>query len=450
MSSAQNIQDEPSVQPSTQDSLGAQVVNFGCRLNIAEGEAIRAAALGAGDVTIINSCAVTAEAERQVRQAIRRAARQRPGVPIHVTGCAAETSRSVLAAMPEVTRLVSNTLKTRAGIFATPALATAPALAPTTSSGLRKIPGENPGFAPVVSGSGHARAFIAVQNGCDHRCTFCIIPQGRGDSRSARLEDVAQAVQIATERGHNEVVLTGVDLTSYGQDLAGQPTLGDLVAHILERVAGLARLRLSSVDSVEIDPLLFEILTTEPRMMPHLHLSLQSGDDMILKRMKRRHSRFDAVRLVERLKKARPEITIGADMIAGFPTEDERMFANSLALIDDCDIVFGHIFPYSPRDRTPAARMPQVERSTARARAAVLRRACTRRLDSLMETMVGSRARMLVENDGMSGYGENYIRLLLDEPARAGALLDVTIGDAKGNAYAKENAEQATTGALAP
>ncbi|MBU6207424.1 MAG: radical SAM protein, partial [Alphaproteobacteria bacterium] len=295
--------------------MGVEVLNFGCRLNIAEGEAIRRSWQGNNDALVINSCAVTAEAERQARQAIRRAARALPEREIIVTGCGAEISQARFAAMPEVARIIAKDI-------------TAPA------------------YTPLISGASHARAFISIQTGCDHDCTFCIIHVARGASRSARIADVVAACQRVVDQGQREVVLTGVDLTSY--DDAGQP-LGALVAAILGQVPGLARLRLSSLDCVEIDPALEELLSGEPRLMPHLHLSFQAGDDMILKRMKRRHSAAQAVVLVQRLKAVRPEMTIGADLIAGFPTETQAMFANTLTLVERCDIVFGHVFPFSPR-----------------------------------------------------------------------------------------------------
>jgi threonylcarbamoyladenosine tRNA methylthiotransferase MtaB len=364
--------------------LSVEVINFGCRLNLAEGEAIRARAAEQDDLIIINSCAVTAEAERQARQAIRRAAKRRPDARIVVTGCAAETSGAAFLAMPEVSGLLAN--RDKKGALT----------------------------GPAVSGMDHARAFIEVQNGCDHRCTFCIIPFGRGESRSIPAGGVIDAVKAAVDRGQQEIILTGVDLTSYGPDLPGTQTLGSLVERILAHVPTLKRLRLSSLDCIEIDERLFEIVTGEPRVMPHLHLSLQSGDDMILKRMKRRHSRVEAVALVARIKAKRPEIAIGADIIAGFPTETDAMFANSHALLDDCDIVMGHIFPYSPRDGTPAARMPQVERPIVKARAEMLRSAAAGRKAAWLGAMVGSTQQMLVELDGQTGHIENFASVRLD------------------------------------
>jgi threonylcarbamoyladenosine tRNA methylthiotransferase MtaB len=408
--------------------LSLEVINFGCRLNIAEGEAIRAAAAGQDDLIIINSCAVTLEAERQARQAIRRAAKRRPGARIVVTGCAAEIG--AFAGMAEVSEIVGNQLKRSSSSFVFPAKTGTPLL--SAGSEAKRDPrfrGEDE--KPAVSGADHARAFIEVQNGCDHRCTFCIIPYGRGDSRSIPAGAVIDAVRAAVDRGQQEVILTGVDLTSYGPDLPGAPTLGALVERILKHVPNLPRLRLSSLDSVEIDPLLEEIITSELRMMPHVHLSLQSGDDMILKRMKRRHSRAQAVALVKRLKAKRPEIAIGADIIAGFPTESEAMFENSLALLNECDIVLGHIFPYSPRPGTPAALMPQVDRQIIKARAARLRDTAQARKASWLRTMIGTTQRTLIELDGKSGHAENFASVRLDQPLPSsnmrGTMIDLRI-----------------------
>lgn len=394
--------------------MSVEVINFGCRLNIAEGEAIRAAAAGADDLIVINSCAVTAEATRQARQAIRRAAKRRPDARIIVTGCAAEVDPTMFAGMAEV---VGNRLKGLASSYNS-----------LRANGLSK---------PAISGADHARAFIEVQNGCDHRCTFCIIPYGRGESRSIPAGLVIDAVKQAVDRGQQEVILTGVDLTSYGPDLPGSPTLGMLVERILKHVPELKRLRLSSMDSVEIDDRLFDLITGEPRVMPHVHLSLQSGDDMILKRMKRRHSRAQAVELVERLKAQRPALTIGADIIAGFPTETDAMFANSLALLDDCDIVMGHIFPYSPRAGTPAARMPQIERAIIKARAERLRERANARKATWLKSMIGSTQRTLIELDHKNGHTENFASVRLETPLPAsnmrGSMIDIRITASDGN-----------------
>jgi threonylcarbamoyladenosine tRNA methylthiotransferase MtaB len=401
---------------------GLEVINFGCRLNIAEGEAIRAAAGAEDDLIVINSCAVTKEAERQARQAVRRAAKRRPNARIIVTGCAAQISPDQFADMPEVTRIIGNLEKREADQYGRL----------NTRSAVANIFDTAPPLSPVVSGAGHARAFVEVQNGCDHRCTFCIIPFGRGNSRSAPAGAVVDAIKAAVDRGQQEVILTGVDLTSYGPDLPGAPTLGQLVERILTHVPDLKRLRLSSLDSVEIDERLGDIIVSDSRLMPHLHLSLQSGDDMILKRMKRRHSRAQAIELVRSLKAKRPEIAIGADVIAGFPTETDAMFENSLALIDECDIVFGHIFPYSPRPGTPAAKMPQIDRNLIRERASQLRVSSARRKAAWLASLVGTRQRVLVELDGQTGHAENFANVGLNAALAAGAICDVMITASNG------------------
>jgi len=345
---------------------GPEIITLGCRLNIAESEAMRAMA-GSQDLVIVNSCAVTAEAVRRTRQEIRKAHRRRPDARLVVTGCAAQIEPEAFAAMSEVSAVVGNTEKRDAAqLFSDGG-------ARVRVSDIMNVRETAPHLAAAFADQ--ARAFIEVQNGCDHRCTFCVIPYGRGNSRSVPAGQVIDAVRDVVTQGFREVVLTGVDLTSYGPDLPGAPSLGQLVERILRHVPQLERLRLSSLDSIEIDDRLFRLVTEERRIMPHLHLSLQAGDDLVLKRMKRRHSRAEAVRIVERLKMKRPEIAIGADIIAGFPTEDEAMFANTLAMIDDCDIVHGHIFPYSPRTGTPAARMPQVNPWVVKDRARRLRAA---------------------------------------------------------------------------
>ncbi|WP_425230120.1 tRNA (N(6)-L-threonylcarbamoyladenosine(37)-C(2))-methylthiotransferase MtaB [Sphingomonas sp.] len=381
----------------------SEVVTLGCRLNLAESETIRAW-LSGRDTVVVNSCAVTREAVKQTRAAIRRARRARPGAELVVTGCAATIDPSGFEAMPEVDRVVSNAAKM------TPA--SWEACSSPSPGGERRRPVR------------HARAFLPVQNGCDHACTFCIIPQGRGISRSARVAETIARVEALVAAGFREVVLTGVDLTSYGGDLPDAPSLGTLCARLLD-VRGLQRLRLSSIDAVEIDPVLVELLTGEARMMPHVHLSLQAGSDMILKRMKRRHARAEAVALVARLK-AKRDVAIGADLIAGFPTESEAMFADTLALLDDCDVVHAHIFPFSPRDGTPAARMPQVSQEVRRARAAMLRERAAARKAAWLRSLVGSRQAVLVERSGDRGHAPGFAEVRVP-PSQPGSVVVVAV-----------------------
>jgi threonylcarbamoyladenosine tRNA methylthiotransferase MtaB len=373
------------------------IISLGCRLNIAESETIRSLVSGR-DMVVVNSCAVTNTAVRETRSAIRRARRERPGAQIVVTGCAAQIDPQGFAAMPEVDRVIGNAEKLL------PEAWTAPEA--MLVGDIMQIRDTAPHLAAAFAS--HARAFVEVQNGCDHRCTFCAIPFGRGNSRSVPAGGVIDRIRTLVDTGHREIVLTGVDLTSYGPDLPGTPSLGLLVERILRHVPKLERLRLSSLDSIEIDDRLFELLTTEPRMMPHVHLSLQAGDDMILKRMKRRHSRAESVHVVERLKTARQDIAIGADLIAGFPTETEAMFRNSLALIDDCNIVYPHIFPYSPREGTPAARMPQIEPEVRKRRAALLREAGAARRATWLQSLIGTVQPVLVERPGDRGHAPAF------------------------------------------
>ncbi len=410
---------------------GPDIITMGCRLNIAESEAIRDMAADQHDLIVINSCAVTAEAVRQTRQAIRRARRDRPDARIMVTGCAAQTEPETFAAMPEVDAVIGNREKMEAASFA-------PKAEKVRVADIMTVRDTAPHMASAFAD--HARAFLEVQNGCDHRCTFCIIPYGRGNSRSAPAGAVIDKAKELVAAGYKEIVLTGVDVTSYGPDLPGSPSLGLLVERILNGAPDLPRLRLSSIDSVEIDDRLFDLIAHEPRMMPHLHLSLQAGDDMILKRMKRRHSRADAVRIVDRLTAARPDISIGADIIVGFPTEDEAMFARSLALVADCRIVHGHIFPYSPRTGTPAARMPQVDRAIIKARAARLRAACeTRRADWLL-SLVGTRQSVLVERSGLSGHAENFAPVRFATPQTPSSIVCATISGLENGALIAQEA----------
>lgn len=364
---------------------------------------------------VVNSCAVTNEAVRQTRKAIRQARRARPGAQVVVTGCAAQIDPGSFSNMPEVDRVIGNAEKLTPAAWASGEAALV--------QDIMAVRQTAPHLA--TSFSAHARAFVEVQNGCDHRCTFCAIPYGRGNSRSVPAGAVVERVQALVEAGHREVVLTGVDLTSYGHDLPGAPTLGMLVERLLA-LTGVERLRLSSLDGIEIDDRLFALLTQEARVMPHVHLSLQAGDDMVLKRMKRRHGRAQSVELAARLKAARPDIAIGADLIAGFPTEDEAMFANTLALIDDCDIVHAHIFPYSPRDGTPAARMPQVAPGVAKARAAALRERAAARRAAWLDSLIGTRQSILVERPGDRGHAGNFAEVLLP-PTEVGTIANVKI-----------------------
>ncbi len=388
-------------------AIAPEIISLGCRLNLAESEAIRAIN-AARDVVIINSCAVTNNAVSETRAAIRRAARTRPGVDIIVTGCAAQIDPAGFAAMPEVTRVIGNAEKLDPAVWQ--------ASDPLVVSDIMTVRATSPHLA--TSFDSHARAFVEVQNGCDHRCTFCIIPYGRGNSRSVPVEAVVARIAGLVEHGYREVVLTGVDLTSYGPDLPGGPPLAVLVEQILLRVPRLERLRLSSLDSIEIDDRLFDLITGEARIMPHLHLSLQAGDDMVLKRMRRRHSRADAVRIVTRMKAARGDIAIGADLIAGFPTETEAMFASSAALIDDCDIVHAHIFPYSPRAGTPAARMPQVPGDVRKQRAAALRARAAIRRQVWLQSLVGTVQDVLIERPGDRGHTPNFAEIRLSSGDR--------------------------------
>jgi threonylcarbamoyladenosine tRNA methylthiotransferase MtaB len=373
------------------------IVTFGCRLNAYESEVIRARAAedGLSDAVVFNTCAVTGEAVRQARQAIRRARRERPGAKLIVTGCAAQIDPAAFAAMAEVDLVLGNAEKSAPGAYAPQA---EPARVRVNDiMSVRETAGH------LVDGlKDRARAYVEVQNGCDHRCTFCIIPFGRGNSRSAPAGEVVAQIQRLAAQGYREVVLTGVDVTSWGADLPGQPTLGQLVARILRLVPELPRLRLSSIDAAEIDADLLRCLAEEPRLMPYLHLSLQAGDDMILKRMKRRHSRADALKLVREVRAARPDVAFGADLIAGFPTETETMFENTLALVEDAGLAFLHVFPFSPRPGTPAARMPAVAKAIVKDRAARLRAAGEAALARHLARQVGRTLMGLVERPGVA------------------------------------------------
>ena len=428
---------------------GPDIITMGCRLNIAESEAIRDMARDQNDLIVVNSCAVTTEAVRQTRQAIRRARRERPDARILVTGCAAQTEPETFAAMAEVDGVIGNREKMEAATYQRPGKRFSTSLKANGGwahppevrvSDIMAVRDTAPHMASAFAD--HARAFLEVQNGCDHRCTFCIIPYGRGNSRSVPAGAVVEKAKQLVDAGYREIVLTGVDVTSYGPDLPGNPSLGLLIERILKGVPDLPRLRLSSIDSVEIDERLFDLIAHEPRMMPHLHLSLQAGDDMILKRMKRRHSRADAIAIVERLKAARPDLSIGADIIAGFPTEDDAMFANSLALIADCDIVHGHIFPYSPRAGTPAARMPQVDRATVKARAACLRNACAARRNAWLRSLIGTTQSVLVERSGLNGHAENFAPVRFATAQSPSTIVPATITALENGALIAQEAQQ--------
>lgn len=398
--------------------MSVDVVTFGCRLNAYESEVIRREAIagGVGDTVIVNTCAVTAEAVRQARQSVRRLKRERPHSRIVVTGCAAQTEADRFAAMAEVARVVGNEEKFDSRTWASPGkIAVADIMTVRT-------------MRPHVIDSieGRTRAFVQVQNGCDHRCTFCIIPFGRGNSRSLAVEEVVAQARRLVDNGYREIVLTGVDITGYGADLEDTPRLGAMVKRILRGVPNLARLRLSSIDSVEADSDLLDALANEPRLMPHLHLSLQSGDDLILKRMKRRHTRADAISFCADVRRLRPDVVFGADIIAGFPTETNDMFARSLALVDECGLTQLHVFPFSPRPGTPAARMPQVDRADVKERARRLREKGETALRGHLDREVGRRRRVLTESKSL-GRTEQFMPVRLSAPMEPGVMLDVTM-----------------------
>lgn len=385
----------PNIMTDAKISMGpSQVITLGCRLNSYESEVIRGHAEKSGlkGAVIVNTCAVTSEAVRTARQTIRRAAKDNPEASIIVTGCAAQIDADMFANMPEVTRVIGNHEKMQAKTWAPVDL-----LGGTEKVRVNDIMSVEETAGHLIEGmEGRARAYIQVQNGCDHRCTFCIIPYGRGNSRSVPAGDVVNMVRRLVETGHYEIVLTGVDLTSWGGDLPGTPQLGNLVQRILKLVPELKQLRISSIDAIEMDEALFEVMA-DPRIAPFMHLSLQHGDNLMLKRMKRRHSREDAIELVARLREVRPDIALGADIIAGFPTETEAAFENSLRLIDDCGIAFLHAFPYSLRPGTPAARMPQLEKSVIKDRAARLRAKGSEALISHLQAYAGKAVELLLE-----------------------------------------------------
>ncbi|MBC2861421.1 MULTISPECIES: tRNA (N(6)-L-threonylcarbamoyladenosine(37)-C(2))-methylthiotransferase MtaB [unclassified Stappia] len=399
--------------------MSIDVVTFGCRLNAYESEVMKREAEAAGlkDAILINTCAVTAEAVRQARQSIRKARRDNPGARIIVTGCAAQTEADTFAGMEEVDLVLGNSEKLERASYGRVAQF---GIDDSEKIRVNDIMSVRETAEHLIDGlEGRARAFVQVQNGCDHRCTFCIIPFGRGNSRSVPMGVVVDQIARLNENGYREVVLTGVDITSYGSDLPGAPKLGDLVAKILKLVPGLERLRLSSIDSIEADPALMRAIAEEERLMPHLHLSLQAGDDMILKRMKRRHLRADTIGFCEEVRRLRPDVVFGADIIAGFPTETEAMFANSLAIVDDCGLTHLHVFPFSPRKGTPAARMPQLPRQVVKERAARLREKGEAALLAHLEAEQGRERQVLIEREGL-GRSEQFTQVEFSPEAAAG------------------------------
>ena len=408
-----------------------EVITFGCRLNAYESEVIRANANAAGldDAVIFNTCAVTAEAARQARQAIRKARRANPDCRIIVTGCAAQIEPERFADMPEVDLVLGNAEKLEPESYVLPDFG----LADEERVRVNDIMSVRETAVHMIDGlEGRARAFVQIQNGCDHRCTFCVIPYGRGNSRSVPAGDVVRQISRLVENGYLEVVLTGVDLTSYGKDLPGTPSLGRLVRTVLRDVPDLPRLRLSSIDSIEADDVLMAAIAEEERLMPHLHLSLQAGDDMILKRMKRRHLRDDAIAFCQTVRALRPDVVFGADLIAGFPTETDEMFENTARLVEECGLTFLHVFPYSPRPGTPAARMPQVPGDAIKARARSLRALGRERLDAVLPTFQGRRVDALMETETL-GRTREYLEVAFDRVQEPGALVAVDVTGARGD-----------------
>ncbi|MEO1539258.1 MAG: tRNA (N(6)-L-threonylcarbamoyladenosine(37)-C(2))-methylthiotransferase MtaB [Pseudomonadota bacterium] len=400
---------------------------FGCRLNAYETEAMKelAEAAGVSDAVVVNTCAVTAEAVRQARQSIRRLHRENPGKRVIVTGCAAQTEPETFARMEEVDLVLGNLEKMQGDAWRR--LGTPDFVGETEKVQVNDIMSATETAGHLIDGFGtRARAYVQVQNGCDHRCTFCIIPFGRGNSRSVPAGVVVEQIRRLVDKGYREVVLTGVDITSWGADLPGTPPLGDLVQRILTLVPDLPRLRISSIDSIEADAALIDAIAGDTRLMPHLHLSLQAGDNMILKRMKRRHTRDDAIAFCEDMRRARPGIVYGADIIAGFPTETEEMFENSLRLVEDCGLTWLHVFPFSPRQGTPAARMPQLEKPVIKARAARLREAGAARVTRHLAEQVGQSHRVLMESPRM-GRTEGFAEVSFDQDQRVGEIVPAVI-----------------------
>ncbi len=416
---------------------GLDIVTFGCRLNLAESASMRALAAEAGlaDTVVVNTCAVTSEAERQARQAIRRLRRERPAARIVATGCAVQIDAASWAAMPEVDAVMGNAEKLNPATYA--AFATGRAIAVGPWEDASALPDD-----PAPDLPGHSRGFLQVQNGCDHRCTFCVIPFGRGPSRSLPAGAVVERARAMVAAGRNEIVLSGVDLTAWGADLPGNPGLGALCRRLLKLVPELPRLRLSSLDPVEIDDELVALLGEEPRLMPHLHLSVQAGADLTLKRMKRRHGRDDVLRLVDKARARRPDVVFGADLIAGFPTETDTMFADTLALVEQADLLWLHVFPYSPRAGTPAARMPQVPGPVRRERAARLRAAGEARVDRFLQAQRGRVVSALIELDG-SGHTEHFAPVRPVEALPAGAVVDLAVVGVEGRWLIATSVERA-------
>ena len=407
--------------------MSVEVVTFGCRLNAAKSEVIRREATGAGftDTVVVNTCAVTVEAVRQARQAIRALRRRRPDAKIIVTGCAAQIEPQTFAAMAETDRVLGNGEKLTAAGWAVARAAFSVAGSPKAIvNDIMAVKDTAPHLVDAFAG--RARAFVQVQNGCDHRCTFCIIPFGRGISRSVPMGAVVDDVRRLVGNGCREIVLTGVDITSYGGDLPGAPKLGALIKQILKHVPELPRLRLSSIDSVEADHALLDAIATESRVMPHLHLSLQSGDDLILKRMKRRHDRTQAIAFCRTVRRLRPDIVFGADLIAGFPTESDAMFRRSLDLVDECALTYLHVFPFSPRSGTPAARMPQLTTAIVRERARRLREEGSAALRRHLDREIGARRRVLVESD-RRGRTEQFTAVQLRAASSPGTIVECTV-----------------------
>jgi threonylcarbamoyladenosine tRNA methylthiotransferase MtaB len=421
-----------------------EILTFGCRLNAYESEVMRTHAKKAGleNAIIINTCAVTKEAEKDARRAIRRARKENPQARIIVTGCAAQIDPRGFGAMEEVDQVIGNDLKLKEDTWLSLPSFTLPGGEGVDSKILvNDIMAVKETASHLIDGfEGQARAFLQVQNGCDHRCTFCIIPYGRGNSRSVPIGVIADQVRHLVKTGYKEIVFTGVDVTSYGSDLPGSPTLGQMIRRILALVPELPRVRLSSLDPVEIDEDLWRLIAEEPRLMPHLHLSLQAGDDMVLKRMKRRHLRQDVIDVCARARDLRPDIVFGADIIAGFPTETDEMFGNTLRIVDECGLTFLHVFPYSERDGTPAARMPQVELAVRKDRAAQLRARGEARMLKFQQSQIGH-TRQIVAEQGNIGRTEHFAEVELDFPAAPGTIHAVIVSRLeKGRLYADKAA----------